>query len=158
VKPADQPSACEAAGRACREAGPRRRAIMLTAVAVLCDVSSFKLRRRVFRRSRRLATGFPRYLDRCAVTARTASYSSDFSDRFTLRVPAPPTAMPAITHELITAPAQGTIIAPVHTYTDGQQTQITSLREVSAALLDLWGKAPLANTARDSVRILYRAP
>lgn len=40
------------------------------------------------------------------------------------------TSTAAKTHDLITAPAPGTVIAPLFTYSEEQQEQISALREV----------------------------
>jgi hypothetical protein len=36
----------------------------------------------------------------------------------------------AITHQLLTEPAAGTVISPIWSYTEAQRTQIEALREV----------------------------
>lgn len=46
----------------------------------------------------------------------------------------PKTTTTKMTHDLITAPAPGTAIAPLFTYSDEQYAQINALREVSRGL------------------------
>lgn len=42
--------------------------------------------------------------------------------------------MAGTTHEVLTTPAAGTQVAPIHNYSDEQEVQLQALREVSQGL------------------------
>ena len=64
----------------------------------------------------------------------------------------------AKTAQFITAPAPGTVINPVHTYTEEQTAQIAALREVRPALRIQTRRAYLYRARPLTVRALDRAP